>query len=198
MPVRSSQEDFLLRELRKVAAMIARAMGFRTSGDLPAARVEIEHGYVTLLGPQASLLRMLDVQSSARLIADSRKVSALARLTAAEAALAADNGKPDEAKQLLLRAKSLAREAVEMDPNDEEAQRALEELLALCPSRRGYPYSRVDAPGPNRAPRDDGTGPRNDRLLRASGNGTVPVWTRDSHRASWRVRRGSGAYDSRV
>ena len=131
MPVRSSQEDFLLRELRKVAAMIARAMGFRTSGDLPAARLEIENGYVTLLGPQATLLRMLDVQSSARLIADSRKVSALARLTAAEAALAADNGKPEEAQQLLLRAKSLVREAVDMDPNDEEAKRALEELLAL-------------------------------------------------------------------
>jgi hypothetical protein len=131
MPIRSSQEDFLLRELRKVAAMLARAMGFRTSGDLPAARAEIQNGYVTLLGPQASLLRMLDVQSSARLIADSRKVTALARLTAAEAALAADNGKPDEAKQLLLRAKSLAREAVEMDPDDEEAKRALEELLTL-------------------------------------------------------------------
>ena len=131
MPVRSSQEDFLLRELRKVAAMIARAMGFRTSGDLPAARREIENGYLTLLGPQATLLRMLDVQSSARLIADSRKVSALARLTAAEAALAADNGKPEEAQQLLSRAKSLVREAVGMDPSDEEAKRALEELLAL-------------------------------------------------------------------
>ncbi|HYN80410.1 MAG TPA: hypothetical protein VES88_02835 [Gemmatimonadaceae bacterium] len=131
MPVRSSQEDFLLRELRKVAAMIARAMGFRSSGDLAAARVEIENGYRTLLGPQAALLRMLDVQSSARLIADSRKVSALARLTAAEAALAADNARPEEARQLLERAKSLAREAVDMDPSDEEAKRALEELLAL-------------------------------------------------------------------
>jgi|SRR5688500_8417043 len=131
MPVRSSQEDFLLRELRKVAAMIARAMGFRTSGDLPAARDEIENGYLTLLGPQAALLRMLDVQSCARLIADSRKVTALARLTAAEAALAADDGKPEEAQQLLLRAKSLVREAVDMDPSDEEAKRALAELLAL-------------------------------------------------------------------
>lgn len=130
MPVRSSQEDFLLRELRKVAAMIARAMGFRTSGDLPAARVEIENGYLTLLGPQAALLRILDVQSSARLLADSRKVSALARLTAAESALAADNGKPEHARQLLLRAKSLAREAVDLDPSDEEAKRVAE-VLAL-------------------------------------------------------------------
>ncbi|MDP9178183.1 MAG: hypothetical protein M3O61_10940 [Gemmatimonadota bacterium] len=131
MPVRSSQEDFLLRELRKVAAMIARAMGFRTSGDLPAARVEIENGYLTLLGPQATLLRILDVQSAARLLSDSRKVTALARLTAAEAALAADSAKPEVARQLLMRAKSLVREGVDMDPSDEEAKRALEELLAL-------------------------------------------------------------------
>src|SRR5687767_5270919 len=131
MPVRSSQEDFLLRELRKVAAMIARAMGFRASGELAAARDEIENGYLTLLGPQAALLRMLDAQSSARLLADSRKVSALARLTAGEAALAADGGKPEDARQLLVRAKSLVREAVDMDSSDEEAKRTLAELLAL-------------------------------------------------------------------
>ena len=111
MPVRSSQEDFLLRELRKVAAMIARAMGFRTEGDLPAARSEINDAYATLLGPQAELLRMLDPVSAACLIGDSRKVEALARLTSAEAALAADTGNQQAENDLLARARSLAEEA---------------------------------------------------------------------------------------
>ena len=120
-----------MRELRKVAAMIARAMGFRSRGELPAARTEIENGYSTLLGPQAVLLRMLDVQSAARLLADSRKVTALARLTSAEAALAADSGKPEEERRLLERAKALAREAVDLNSSDVEAKGALAELDAL-------------------------------------------------------------------
>lgn len=106
-------------------------MGFRSRGEMPAARAEIETGYLTLLGPQAVLLRMLDVQSAARLLADSRKVTALARLTAAEAALAAEAGKPEDGRRLMERARSLAHEAVDLDSSDEEAKRALAELLAL-------------------------------------------------------------------
>lgn len=114
MPVRSSQEDFLLRELRKIAAMIARAMGFRATGDLPAARTEINDAYTTLLGPQSDLLRMLDPASAARLIGDFRKVEALARLTSAEAALAADAGNQQAENALLARARALTEEAAKL------------------------------------------------------------------------------------
>jgi hypothetical protein len=89
-------------------------MGFRKSGDLPAARAEINDGYATLLGPQSELLRMLDPVSAARLIGDSRKVEALARLTSAEAALAADAGNKQAENDLLARAKSLAEEAAKL------------------------------------------------------------------------------------
>lgn len=131
MPVRSSQEDFLLRELRKVAEMIARALGFRKQGDLPAARTEIDNGFTTLLGPQAALMRMLDPESAARLIGDSRMVTAMARLTAAEAAVvAAAAGNVDAGDQLTARARLLAKEAVKLDPSDVAAGDALSELLA--------------------------------------------------------------------
>ena len=114
MPVRSSQEDFLLRELRKIAAMIARAMGLRASGDLPTARREINDAYATLLGPQSDLLRMLDAVSAARLVGHPKKVEAFADLTSADAALAADEGNQQAETALRARAKALADEATKL------------------------------------------------------------------------------------
>ena len=128
MSVRSSQEDFLLQELRKVAAMIARALGFRAQRDLPAARAEIDTAYATLLGPQSALLRMLDPTSAARLIGNSKRLAALARLTSAEAGLAADNGNHEAERQLAARARSFAEEAVKLDPGDDDAISALREM----------------------------------------------------------------------
>ncbi len=114
MPVRSSQEDFLLRELRKIAAMIARAMGFRVTGDLPAARTEIDDAYTTLLGSQSALLRMLDPASAARLIGHPKKLEAFADLTSAEAALAAAAGNQQAENALLARAKVFVEEAAKL------------------------------------------------------------------------------------
>lgn len=115
MPVRSSQEDFLLHELRRVAEMIARALGFRGSGDLPAARAEIDTAYATLLGQQSDLLRMLDPASAARLIGSPTKIAAFARITAADAALAADMGNIKAEQHLTARAASLDAEAAKLE-----------------------------------------------------------------------------------
>ena len=128
MPVRSSQEDFLLRELRKVAAMIARALGFRSRSDLPAARAEIDNAYGTLLGPEAPLLRMLDVESVVRLVAHPKRLAALARLTAADATLASDAGMAGEQQRLIARATAFAKAAAALDPTDDEAAAIATEL----------------------------------------------------------------------
>jgi hypothetical protein len=120
MPVRSSQEDFLLRELRRVAEMIARALGFSGSGDLPSARAEIDNAYKALLEGQSDLLRMLDVPSAARLIGNPKKIAAFARITAADAALAAASGNSKAERHLAARASSLTEEAVKLDPTSEE------------------------------------------------------------------------------
>jgi len=128
MAVRSSQEDFLLRELRRVAEMIARALNLRGSGDLPAARNEIDNAYKALLEGQSDLLRMLDTSSAARLIGNPKKVAALARITAVDAALAAAQGNSKAEQLLTARALSLAEEAVKLDPADEVAIAALREI----------------------------------------------------------------------
>ena len=128
MAVRSSQEDFLLRELRRVAEMIARALNLRGSGDLPAARNEIDNAYKALLEGQSDLLRMLDTSSAARLIGNPKKIAALARITAADAALAAAQGNSKAEQLLTARALPLAEEAVKLDPADEVAIAALREI----------------------------------------------------------------------
>ena len=94
--------------------MIARAMGLRATGDLPAARTEINDAYKALLGPQSDLLRMLDPASAARLIGHPKKLEAFAELTSAEAALAADAGNQQAQNALLARARALAEEAAKL------------------------------------------------------------------------------------
>ena len=94
--------------------MIARAMGLRATGDLPAARTEINDAYKMLLGPQSELLRMLDPISAARLIGHPKKLETFAELTSAEAALAADAGNQQAQNTLLARARALAEEAVKL------------------------------------------------------------------------------------
>jgi len=94
--------------------MIARAMGFRVTGDLPAARTEINDAYKTLLGPESDLLRMLDPASAARLIGHPKKLATFADLTSAEAALAADAGNQQARNALLARARALAEEAAKL------------------------------------------------------------------------------------
>jgi hypothetical protein len=130
MAVRSSQEDFLLREIRKVGEMIARALGFRSQQDVPAARAEIDNAYSTLLGPQAPILRVLDVESVVRLVNDPRKLAVLARLVAVDAALAGDAGNDGARQQLMARAVAIAESAAKLDPAYEEARDVLAEMRA--------------------------------------------------------------------
>jgi hypothetical protein len=108
--------------------MIARALNLRGSGDLPAARTEIDNAYKALLEGQSDLLRMLDTSSAARLIGNPKKIAAFASITAADAALAAAQGNSKAEQLLTARASSLAEEAVKLDPADEVAIAALREI----------------------------------------------------------------------
>jgi hypothetical protein len=110
--------------------MIARALGFRSKHDLPAARAELGRAHSILLGPQAPLLRALDIESVVRLVNSSRKLAMLARLTAVDAGLAADTGNGVLERQLMERARKLAESAVKLNPADDEAIAVQAELRA--------------------------------------------------------------------
>jgi hypothetical protein len=74
------REDYVSRQIRAIAAMIARMMGLRLSGETEKARVELEGAYTLLLGPQAALIRRVDAATAARLIGSREKVLAFSQL----------------------------------------------------------------------------------------------------------------------
>jgi hypothetical protein len=86
----SKREDYLLRQAKEVAAMLARMAGLRSSGELEQARIELEQAYSLLLGSQGELLRQVDSGTAARLLGSRERIAAFAQLLNEEAAQEAD------------------------------------------------------------------------------------------------------------
>jgi hypothetical protein len=135
----STHDDFLLREVEAVAAMVARIMGLRGAGATKEARVALEKAYSLLLAPQTDLLRRLDPATAAIMLASPEKVLALARLTAEEGEQEAD---AERRTRLRTRAIELLLEALSMRPGDRQATAFLADLgprgdlSALTPEHR--------------------------------------------------------------
>jgi hypothetical protein len=121
----SRQDDYLLRQLRTVAQMLAGVAGLRVAGQHEEARVELEQSYGLLLGPQALLVRQLDAGTAAACLDSPEKIVAYALLVDEEAAQ-----EPDVGRRAVLRARAvaLAAEAARQDPRDEDIARVVREL----------------------------------------------------------------------
>src|SRR5882672_73793 len=104
----SQREDYLLRQAKAAAEMLARIIGLRTSGEATEARAELERAYAMLLGSQAELMRRVDASTAATLLNSTGRIQAFASLLEEEASLSGDAG---EAATLRARAAELAREA---------------------------------------------------------------------------------------
>lgn len=113
-------EDYVLRQLKTVAAMLARIAGLRLDGSPDEARLELEQAYGLLIGEKADLVRRLDPPTAAKLLGTSGKMLMMARLLVEEAELGGGDG-------LRQRAVALVREALQRDPDSEEAKNLLAE-----------------------------------------------------------------------
>src|SRR2546428_13890882 len=87
------REDYMSRQIRAIAAMIARMMGLRLSGEAEKAKLELEEAYTLRLGPQAALVRRVDAATAARLIGSREKVLSFAQLLEEEAEQESDEGR---------------------------------------------------------------------------------------------------------
>ena len=87
------REDYLLRQAKAVAAMLAAIAGRRLSGDVDEARAELEQAYSLLLGSQGDLLRQVDPATAARLLGSSDRILVFAQLLEEEAALETDESR---------------------------------------------------------------------------------------------------------
>ena len=107
----SSQEDYLLRQIRQAIQGIARAMGFKGSGELEKAREEIDAAATELLGPIAPLALHIDAASAAHLIGDAGRIDTLAKLLVAKGEVQRAAGEHAAADASDERARLLAAEA---------------------------------------------------------------------------------------
>ena len=96
------REDYMSRQIRAIAAMIARMMGWRLSGETEKAKVELDEAYTLLLGPQAALVRRVDAATATRLIGSREKVLAFSQLLEEEA-----EQESDEVRRAFLRERAV-------------------------------------------------------------------------------------------
>ncbi len=88
----SEREDWLARQVRAIAAMVARATGLRIAGAFDEARAELAKAHAELEGGRSELLRRADAATAALLLGSAERVETYARLLDEEAALATDPG----------------------------------------------------------------------------------------------------------
>lgn len=107
------RDDYILRETRAIAAILARVAGLRLDSQPEEARAGLEEAYGMLLGPQAGLIRRVDPSTAAKLIGSSEKTLSFASLIEEEA-----EQERDENRSALLRGRAaeLRRQAGPKDP----------------------------------------------------------------------------------
>ncbi|HEY7727308.1 MAG TPA: hypothetical protein VID50_02530 [Candidatus Eisenbacteria bacterium] len=125
------REDHILRQVKALAAVLARLAGLRLGGNLEEARAELEKTYASVLGSQSGLLRRVDSQTAAKLLGSPDRILALAQLLNEEAAQEPDAARGASLRQ---RALELGHEAARRDP----ASEAVREFLRGIPPKPDF------------------------------------------------------------
>jgi hypothetical protein len=79
------REDFVLRQVRSVAAMLARIIGLRVGGQTEEAKAELERARRELLGSQSELIGRVDAITAAMILGSRERIQAYADLVREEA-----------------------------------------------------------------------------------------------------------------
>lgn len=112
MVIRSSQQDYILRLIQQMAAVVATLLGLRGGGKLDEALDVVSDAEGELLGPMAGAAAAVDAATAAQMIGEPLKVAAWARLLAARAELLRDGGDEEGAAAVEARSEALAAEAL--------------------------------------------------------------------------------------
>jgi hypothetical protein len=107
----SAREDYLLRTIQRLAAVLAR-LRERLTGptavlDAPEVEREAAAAIVSLLGPQSSVLQQVDSTSAVRLVADRDRVALWTALMRVQADALRLQGRTESAERLSARAAAL-------------------------------------------------------------------------------------------
>lgn len=110
MPI-SSRDDWLLRELKMLGAVLARMLGLKNGGQLHEALQTLDDAEGELLGPLAQVVPRLDSATAAHIVGEPRRIAAWARLLHERADLLRLAGDEAGSAFAAQRARELAAEA---------------------------------------------------------------------------------------
>jgi hypothetical protein len=124
MPI-SSRDDWLLRELKLLGAVLARMLGLKNGGQVQEALQTLDDAESELLGPHADVATRVDSATAAHILSAPQRIAAWARLLHERADLLRFAG--DEARAALVdqRAAELAAQAWARATGYEKADREL-------------------------------------------------------------------------
>lgn len=124
MPV-SSRDDWLLRELRLLGAVLARMLGLKNGGQVQEALQALDDAEGELLGPLAGVVPRVDSATAAHMLASPQRIAAWARVLHERADLLRLSGDESGAAFAAARARELAAEAWTRAAGYESAVREL-------------------------------------------------------------------------
>lgn len=110
MPI-SSRDDWLLRELKMLGAVLARMLGLKNGGQVQEALQTLDDAEGELLGPQGDVVTRVDSATAAHILAHPQRIAAWARLLHERADLLRLAGNDTHAALVDQRAAELAAEA---------------------------------------------------------------------------------------
>jgi hypothetical protein len=136
-------EDYLIRRINQVIALLMHALGLRKDGQLVAAQTDVDIALELLLGMRASLLKQMDDASLLNLLTvrgelDLERLELAAELFEQEGQILAAQGRPAESYADMLRALNFSLELGLSDRVHLDAERAgrIEDLVKTLESRR--------------------------------------------------------------
>jgi hypothetical protein len=110
MPV-SSRDDYLLRIIQQMGAVLARMLGLKNGGQVHEALQTLDDAEGELLGPMAEVVPRVDSATAAHMLGEPQRIAAWARLLHERAALLRLAGDEAGAALAAQRAAELAAEA---------------------------------------------------------------------------------------
>jgi hypothetical protein len=132
MPLR---DDYIMRQVEAIAAMLARIAGLRLEGRMDEASAHLEQALGLLLDDKADLIRKVDSATAARLLRTPARILLYARLLREGASPGGRT--PPRVAELVL-------EALRRDPDSAEARDLLKELRPSVDREQLGPAYRVE------------------------------------------------------
>lgn len=127
------REDYIMRLIRQLAEVLARAAGHNTRRKYDEAIDALRRGWDELLETPRDLLEVVDDATLADLLRDPAKMRIAAQLLGEEARAVAGKSDPVHAAMLSKRAMKLYAVASDLDPQDDDEAHILELSRAAPP-----------------------------------------------------------------